>query len=338
MDYCINHTSERAVGRCGTCKRPACYRCSLTIDQVIYCSTACFNERPAKARVAAAPSAAELADEFSDVVAAIDARVGAAERAAAEPSVVLSAHMADDHSGTTMLGLSPLPSHPLEKDGSTLVMAGTRRALLSSSCFFHPDTSAVVLCAKCRNPICTLCAKEAPEGLACSPSCGPTDLVGIRERRKGTVINFVMTAAVVLVLLETGFLIWAGRNVQERLSSARIESSPAAAIEAPPPSADPEIRKADSLVQEAQRLLRDAADGAEIGRRPGNDAAALTSWLSRTSAKLRQARDLYAGKAGESPDPELKKRLETVTQLLDSLRVAPDPASDPGRAQNASGR
>src|SRR5687767_13959801 len=171
MDYCINHTSERAVGLCGTCKRPACYRCSLTIDQVIYCSTACFNERPAKPKPAPTPAVA-LADEFSDVVAAIDARMSASERvAASEPSVVLSAHLADDHSGTTMLGMSPLPGSLQAGDGSTLPMAGSRRALLSSSCFFHPDTSAIVLCAKCRNPICTLCAKEAPEGLLCSPSC-----------------------------------------------------------------------------------------------------------------------------------------------------------------------
>src|SRR6185295_13473404 len=143
MDYCINHTSERAVGRCGTCQRPACYRCSLTIDQIIYCSTACFNERPAKAKAPAAPepapaaSAAALADEFSDVVAAIDSRVSAAERAAlTEPFVVLSAHLADDNSGTTMLGMTPVPG--LARDASsTLIMAGTRRALLSSSCFFH---------------------------------------------------------------------------------------------------------------------------------------------------------------------------------------------------------
>src|SRR5262245_21679298 len=155
MDFCINHTSERAVGHCGTCQRPACYRCSLTIDQVIYCSTACFNERPAKAAAPApAPAPVGLADEFSDVVAAIDSRAGAVQSASlSEPSVILGAHLADDHSGTTMLGMSPVAGSGTESDGSTVIIAGTRRALLSSSCFFHPDTSAIVLCAKCRNPI-----------------------------------------------------------------------------------------------------------------------------------------------------------------------------------------
>lgn len=337
MDYCINHTSERAVGLCGTCKRPACYRCSLTIDQVIYCSTACFNERPAKARAPAAPpSPVGLADEFSDVVAAIDSRMSASERAAAaEPSVVLSAHLADDHSGTTMLGMSPVPG--LSKDGSsTMIMAGTRRALLSSSCFFHPDTSAIVLCAKCRNPICTLCAKETPEGLTCSPNCGPPDLVGVRERRQVTLVNVALVGAVLLILAESGLVVWAQRNSDLRWASWKSETP--AGRDAEARLTDPELRRADSLVKEATTLLRDAADGAELGRRTGNDAAALTSWLGRAVSKLKQARELYGAKAGESPDPELKRRIDSVAALLDGLKVGQDPVADPVRAPNASPR
>src|SRR6185503_9742491 len=64
------------------------------------------------------------------------------------------------------------------------------------------DTSAIVLCSKCRNPICTLCAKETPEGLTCSPSCGPPDLVGVRERRNVALINLALAAAVILVIGE----------------------------------------------------------------------------------------------------------------------------------------
>src|SRR6185436_14848630 len=244
MDYCINHTSERAVGRCGTCKRPACYRCSLTIDQVIYCSTACFNERPAKAKApVAAPSPLGLADEFSDVVAAIDSRTAAAQRAAVdEPSVVMSAHLADDHSGTTMLGMTPVPG-PARDNSSAIIMAGTRRALLSSSCFFHPDTSAIVLCAKCRNPICTLCAKETPEGLTCSPACGPPDLVGVRERRNVTLINVALTMAVLFIVLESAFALWAGSNAWQNIPA--IPAEPVAASEADEESKDPDLRRAD---------------------------------------------------------------------------------------------
>ena len=341
MDYCINHTSERAVGLCGTCQRPACYRCSLTIDQVIYCSTACFNERPAKSKASApapapAPSpaaaAVALADEFSDVVAAIDARGSAAQQSAlAEPSVVLGAHLADDNSGTTMLGMSAVPG--LAKDGSsTLIMAGTRRALLSSSCFFHPDTSAIVLCVKCRNPICTLCAKETPEGLTCSPSCGPPDLVGVRERRKVTLVNVALVGAILLVLGESGVVLWASRNAEMRLATLKV-----AGAREPEAAADPDLRRADALLKEATTLLRDAADGAELGRRTGNDPAALTSWLGRAVTKLRQARDLYASRAGESPDPELKRRIESVSTLLDGLRTG-EPGIDPARAPNAAQR
>jgi hypothetical protein len=336
MDYCINHTSERAVGRCGTCQRPACYRCSLTIDQIIYCSTACFNERPAKGKIPAPPpapapaaSAAALADEFSDVVAAIDSRAVAAERAAlTEPSVVLSAHLADDHSGTTMLGMTPVPG--LSKDGSsTLIMAGTRRALLSSSCFFHPDTSAIVLCVKCRNPICTLCAKETPEGLTCSPACGPPDLVGVRERRQVTLVNVAIVGAILLVLAESGVVLWASRDAELRVATLKVPVRDTA------PPAHPDLRRADALFKEATSLLRDAADGAELGRRTGNDTAGLTSWFGRAVGKLKQARDLYASRAGESPDPELKRRIDNVSALLDGLKIG-EPAPDPVRPPNAA--
>jgi hypothetical protein len=340
MDYCINHTSERAVGRCGTCQRPACYRCSLTIDQVIYCSTACFNERPAKAKAPApvpapapapAPAAAALADEFSDVVAAIDARVSAAERAAlTEPSVVLSAHLADDNSGSTMLGLTPVPG--LARDGSsTLIMAGTRRALLSSSCFFHPDTSAIVLCVKCRNPICTLCAKESPEGLTCSPACGPPDLVGVRERRQVTLVNVAIVGAILFVLAESGVVLWASRNADLQVATLKVGGSRDTDVR----TTDPELRRADALLKEATTLLRDAADGAELGRRTGTDTVALTSWFGRAVGKLKQARELYSSRAGESPDPELKRRIDNVAALLDGLRIG-EPAPDPVRPPNAA--
>ena len=334
MDYCINHTSERAVGLCGTCKRPACYRCSLTIDQVIYCSTACFNERPGKPKPASLPPQIPLADEFSDVVAAIDSRMSAAERvAASEPSVVLSANLADDHSGTTMLGMSAVPG-PARDVSSTLLMAGTKRALLSSSCFFHPDTSAIVLCSKCRNPICTLCAKETPEGLTCSPSCGPPDLVGVRERRKVTMINVALAGALLFIAAESGLLLWASKNADQTLASAKADPL----ADSAGASTDPDLRRADSLVREATVMLRDAADGAELGRRTGNDAAALTGWVGRTITKLRQARDLYASRAGESPDPELKRRIDAVTALLDGLKVPSEPAPDPSKSPNAAQR
>src|SRR6185503_15587612 len=337
MDYCINHTSERAVGLCGTCKRPACYRCSLTIDQVIYCSTACFNERPAKAKPpVAALSPLGLADEFSDVVAAIDSRMTASERAAAdEPSVVMSAHLADDHSGTTMLGMTPVPGTARD-NSSTIVTAGTGRALLSSSCFFHPDTSAIVLCAKCRNPICTLCAKEVPEGLACSPSCGPPDLVGVRERPQVTLVNVAIIGAVLLVLGESGLVLWAGRSEDQKWASVKIETAATRAADAR--QADPELRRADTLFKEATALLRDAADGAELGKRTGNDTAALTSWFGRAVTKLKQARELYVARAGESSDPELKRRIETVASLLEGLKVAPEPAADPARTPGGGQR
>jgi len=209
-----------------------------------------------------------------------------------------------------------------------VVLAGTRRALLSNSCFFHPDTSAIVLCAKCRNPICTLCAKESPEGLTCSPSCGIPDLAGVRERRKVAMINVALTVAILLVLAETGFVLWAG-TIAQREALAAVPKEPA--IEDDAVAKHPDLRRADLLVKEATTLLRDAADGAEMGRRQGSDAAALTSWLGRAVSKLKQARELYSSRSGEFTDPEIKRRLESVTTLLEGLKVGADPAADPAR-------
>src|SRR5215831_15954460 len=240
--------------------------------------------------------------------------------------------MADDHSGTTLLGMTPVPG--LRDDGSsTLIMASTRRALLSSSCFFHPDTSAIVLCVKCRNPICTLCAKETPEGLTCSPACGPPDLVGIRERRKYTLINFALTGVMLFVLVESSVLLWAGRSV-----SARVETARPAGSDVDVPFTDPDLRRADLLLKEATTLLRDASDGAELGRKPGNDAAALTSWMGRAALKLKQARDILASRGGGSPDPSVKRKLEFVTELLDGLRMGIEPNPGAARSSNAAQR
>src|SRR5258706_7962493 len=86
MDYCFNHTSERAVGRCGMCDRPTCYRCSMTVDQKQFCSLECFNElnpqstmeAPAMGRIHATPPPPPVAappapalDEYSDLIASL---------------------------------------------------------------------------------------------------------------------------------------------------------------------------------------------------------------------------------------------------------------------------
>ena len=275
--YCINHSEEKAVGICGACGAPTCYRCSMSVDQIVYCSLECFNQlnansSPQVPRQPTAPAEADasqvnpaFADEYSDVMQSmggvpshpappvpdLDAPTYLEEESVVlgapqadesvvltpppgDESVVLSASQAED---STMLGMSP--PIPRAFDTSTLVIIpGTRRSVLSSSCFFHPDTSAIVLCADCRNPICSLCARETSAGLTCSPSCGPADPAGAYLRRTSLLFS-VAVAAGIFVFVAGGFYLV--RETRSKLASGAVlaqagaDAAAAAERSGPPP-------------------------------------------------------------------------------------------------------
>ncbi|HLY74566.1 MAG TPA: B-box zinc finger protein [Planctomycetota bacterium] len=327
--YCINHPNERAVGLCGTCQRPACYQCSLTIDQVIYCSPECFNELDPPSSSSRPPAPAPTLTDLSDVVSALDRREHAAPPAAgtlgSEPSVILTPQLSDQ-SDAAIDGRNPFSSR--RRDESTLVKPpGSGRSVVSSSCFFHPDTSAIVLCANCRNPICSLCAKEVPAGLVCSPSCGPLDRAGDRERRRLVIRKAALISAVVLVLIESLVLL---RGVRMETAIAAARSDPGTADRDPDPTRlDPELRQAAALMREAESLLLEAADAADPGRRASIAPPALKAKVGSVAGKLRQAREIYQARMDASADPAaLKSRIETITGLLDGLRSSDDPGPE----------
>jgi hypothetical protein len=220
-NFCHNHPEEKAVGTCGGCGAFTCYRCSMNVDQVVYCSLECFNQlnppsQVAIPRVEAAPTdnseivRAALQDEYSDVMQAMTTPAAPTPAPAAapaasleDPSVILSAAHAEEPSSVMLKKYR----NPATGEDSTLVLIpGTRRSVLSSSCFFHPDTSAIVLCAECRNPICSLCARETAGGLACSPSCGPADPAREIDRKNSFLFSLALAGGV-LVALVGGILI-----------------------------------------------------------------------------------------------------------------------------------
>src|SRR4051812_40058780 len=169
--FCINHPEEKAVGTCGGCSALTCYRCSMNIDQLIYCSLECFNQvnPPSTMQLprVSSPPKPPIHDEFSDMMEAIGSRPPVPPPAPStsssppasleDPSVVLSAFQADPAASarrnTTRIKHPSPPNVP-----------GGRPPLPSSSCYYHPDTSAIVRCAECRNPICSLCSRETPGG------------------------------------------------------------------------------------------------------------------------------------------------------------------------------
>jgi hypothetical protein len=437
MDYyCVNHTQEKAVGLCATCQRPACYRCSLNVNQDIYCSLECFNKLsppsaadvPAVRSEAAVPAAvareAAKLDEYSDMIATLNdqSEVVMPAAAADEPSVILKSSEAVDP--TTMLGMTPVQAPP--RDGSTLILIpGTRRAVMSSSCYFHPDTSAIVLCSKCRSPICSLCAKESAEGLCCTPDCGPADPVGDRERSNAVLFNIGLGVAVLLVLAGAVFIFGSALQREpvlavkpaaaeepvpapeapkvetpvpapepppaeppkpavspvERPEPVKIEPPPAkveplqakvalplpvkvevpkpepppppvaeppqpeplvkivpvAAVLPPPPPPPPppplkeptqlehDLRCAAALLRESTPLLAEVAQAMHPEWKADADLAALSSKLTTVDMKLKQAREIYALRRKDAPDPALLgRRIDAITQVLEALQLGFD--------------
>jgi hypothetical protein len=254
--FCINHPEEKAVGTCGGCGALTCYRCSMNIDQLIYCSLDCFNQvNPPSTVQAPRISRPAIHDEFSDMMESFSAKPPASPpplsksstppASLEDPSVVLSAAQADKP--------SPTPS-PARGNNVKLAPAAPSTAteprppLLSSSCYFHPDTSAVVRCAECRNPICSLCARETPAGPACSPSCGPTDLAGETQRRKELLYTLALGAASLLVIGGAVFLIgsWSkGIANAPSLSAAPRTPAPEKAPVPSTPKPEPEPPRPD---------------------------------------------------------------------------------------------
>ena len=250
--FCINHPEEKAVGTCGGCGALTCYRCSMNVDQVVYCSLDCFNQlnppsSPEILKVTAPPETpadsssvqiSGLGDDYSDILEANPVRPPAAPVPPApvesapvsleDPSIVLSTAQADEAS-TMMFSKYRDPS--TGEDSTLVIIPGTRRSVLSSSCFFHPDTSAIVLCAECRNPICSLCARETAGGLACSPSCGPADPAREDDRRKDQFWTGMLAAGVLLVFLGGFLILRSAGQVQTRGAASTIAQASVATEE-----------------------------------------------------------------------------------------------------------
>lgn len=216
-------------------------------------------EDPASEPTVILPAANPL-DEYSDVVLGMHAAAHTIAPPAPTPdiptplpvldsdsSVILSAHASHEVSDTNILAMDPVRSSMGDGSSTLILVPGTRRSLISSSCFFHPDTSAIVLCARCRNPICSLCAQETPEGLTCTPSCGPADLAGVRQRRKITTLNLLLAASVVIVVTGAGLLLRAWHVSSEKLAlqlaDLKASSTPAPHSSGPPAQSPPLTRE-----------------------------------------------------------------------------------------------
>ena len=299
MDFCFNHHGTKAVATCKNCRRPVCSRCTLDVDQVSYCSPECLSELnapssdsiPARTPAKAA-AAATVLDDVSEMVATHSTDRDPKHR---EPSITLKAVQAD---GTPKQSGLRAPS---SGEHRRIAPPGTGRSMFSSSCFFHPDTSAIVRCVKCRNPICSLCAEERPEGLTCSPACGPPDPVGAQERRAFKLINVFIGLVIVAVLVESGFLVRAIKGAPAPGSGSSIET----------PTFEKDMESAAALLREVDGVLPELpAESGSTAVPPGTDIAALGAKLDGAAQKLAQVRNLCVRWQGQAPDePLLETRL-----------------------------
>lgn len=220
---CITHRARTATGNCVRCGGGTCALCVLDVDGILYCSVLCFTEQALEAKGKplvrkSDPLAAIDLNEPSVVLGAPD------EERADESSILMSSAAEDDRSETSILDLTakrremedssivPMtgpkdPTSILDMRGWAerpptsdtpvpMVLPGTRRSTIRSTCVFHADTPAVVRCSACADPICTLCIGDEERGGVCSPLCRRE----IRARRRRQALILASAASAVLVV------------------------------------------------------------------------------------------------------------------------------------------
>ena len=201
-DPCSTHPDRNAAGRSARSGRGTCSLCTVEVGDRRYCSILCFTEQALAAKgktlktkradplaETLTPPAPGAQDEPSVVVRAADAApseetslldLSSLKRPSTsdESTVVpLEGRMKEPTSILNMAGIAKSPDGSwLEEPPQTetplpILLPGTRRSTIPSTCVFHGDTPAVVRCSLCGDPICTLCIADEEHGGRCSPNC-----------------------------------------------------------------------------------------------------------------------------------------------------------------------
>jgi hypothetical protein len=293
----------------------------LSVDGISYCSPDCMNalNAPSAGNIPAmgkkATAGASVLDEVSEIVQKHGEPAGAVQARASlsEPSITMRAHQAD---GPAVL------APPVRKSGSgtppagdahtpgtrrPIVIPGTARGTISSSCFFHPDTSAIVRCVKCRNPICSLCAEETSEGLMCSPACGVPDPVGERDRRSFKLLNLAVILVLLFASVESVLLFHSIRDARSKDGKVVVDA----------PTFEKDLETATGLLRDAETQLRELPSPESKDPLPqGAELAAAGAKLDAVLHKLGQIRILCARWQNHPSDSQqLEQRLAAHREL-----------------------
>ncbi len=307
---CFLHPSDKALGTCANCDRPICRLCMLSVDGISYCSPDCMNalNAPSASTIPAmgnkAAAAGSVLDEVSEIVQTHGEPVGAepnARAAFSEPSITMRAHQADRPA------VLAAPPRKGSSGAQPVVIPATARGTISSSCFFHPDTSAIVRCVKCRNPICSLCAEETTEGLMCSPSCGVPDPVGEADRRSFKLVNLAVIVMLLVASVESVLFFHGVRDARTKEGKVAVDA----------PTFEKDLETAAGLLREAEAQIRELPSPESKDPLPkGAELAAVGAKLDAALYKLSQVRGLCARWQNHPSDSQLlEQRLAAQRDL-----------------------
>ncbi len=197
VPQCAQHPEVAATGVCVACDRPLCRPCLRTIGGTLQCATDCPAEPSAVIQDPPHDRSDILLPSWLDEDPEDKSKTSILDMSPVVPLVVPIQETAEAEPEAP--GEAPMP----------IVIPGTRRASIQTNCALHLDTPAVVLCAACQTPICSLCIEETPRGLVCSPTCARA-LMGVTApagTRTGLMIGvgvFALAVAFVIIAIVRG--------------------------------------------------------------------------------------------------------------------------------------
>ena len=331
-DVCSTHPDRDSTGTCNWCAKFYCSFCHVDVAGGQYCSIVCFTEAalaakgkklpekktdplaevnlqdPSKVLTAAEADPAKQDESSIMVPAQLDDATSILDMAASMPApkgeesavTPVEGRLREPTSILGMSAMSGLDQPPTTETPLPMVLPGTRRSTIPSTCVFHRDTPAVVLCSKCGDAICTLCIADEDQGGRCSPACR-RDLAKARRRK-----TLIAAAAVAASLLVVGLVARPRKAAPAPLE--KIESP--AEFEARAREAETQRLEA-AAVEEARRRVagrekeeREKAEAlaSEARRAKEAEAAAAKAKADAEAAEARKAKDAEAAFAKAAAD------------------------------------
>jgi len=167
------------------------------------------------------PQAPGAADHMPYVIADLDAEESAVEEAP-PPAPATPEDLPPRAPKLSSVYEAPSNETPLP-----MVLPGTRRSMIEALCVFHADTPAVVLCAKCGDPICTLCVTDEAHGGRCLPHCRRDKPAG---KRSWVLAGLAIGSAALIIVA----VLW-GLQPPKEVPKPAPKPAPIAIVTPPPP-------------------------------------------------------------------------------------------------------